>query len=97
MIDTKTTNAPTNGAQPPASVRIKASVIDAVEVSVEAYLGAARTTVAELGRLGKGDVVTLDAALNTAVELRLNGVCIGRGELVAVGDHFAVRITEIAA
>ncbi|MBL7358791.1 FliM/FliN family flagellar motor switch protein, partial [Escherichia coli] len=39
---------------------------------------------------------TLDAQLNTPVELRLNGVAVARGELVAVGEKFGVRLTEIA-
>ena len=43
-----------------------------------------------------GTVVPLDATLNQSVELRLNGVAVARGELVAVGDSFAVRLTEIA-
>ncbi len=41
-------------------------------------------------------MVTLDAPLNQAVELRLNGTVIAHGELVAVGDKFGVRLSEIA-
>ena len=77
--------------------KINPQLIDAVEVVLDGFLGSARMTVAELSALEKGGVITLDATLNTAVELRLNGVVIARGELVAVGDHFAVRLTEIAS
>lgn len=77
--------------------KINPELIDAVEVSLDGFLGSARMTVAELSALEKGSVISLDATLNTAVELRLNGVAVARGELVAVGDNFAVRLTEIAS
>jgi flagellar motor switch protein FliN/FliY len=72
------------------------TLIDAVGVSVETYLGAAQLTVAELNALSSGSLVSLDAALNTPVELRVNGVAIARGELVAIGDKFGVRIIAIS-
>jgi flagellar motor switch protein FliN/FliY len=52
--------------------------------------------VAELAALRDGAVVPLDAPLSQAVELRLNGVAVAKGELVSVGDRFAVRLLEIS-
>lgn len=75
---------------------LAARMIDDVEVEIEAFVGATRMTVAELGALKPQSVVALDAPLNRAVELRLNGVVIAQGELVAVGDKFGVRLSEIA-
>ncbi|QNA82937.1 hypothetical protein G4G27_02100 [Sphingomonas sp. So64.6b] len=83
------------GAQPTADRGINTRLIEAVEVSLDGHLGRARMTIAELSALERDAVITLDAALNSAVELRLNGVTVARGELVAVGDNFAVRLTEI--
>jgi len=74
---------------------IDEAVIAGVEVVLEARLGATRMTVAELMSLKCGDCVALDAALNRDVELRLNDVAVARGELVAVGDKFGVRLLEI--
>jgi flagellar motor switch protein FliN len=76
--------------------RIDEGLIAGVEVTLEARLGSAVMTVARLLELKAGDCVSLDAALNRDVELMLNGVTIARGELVAVGDSFGVRIVEIA-
>jgi len=75
--------------------RLSSRLIENVTVQLEAFLGAAEMTVAELTALTPGSVVALDAQLNAAVELRLNGVAVARGELVAVGDKFGVRLTEI--
>ncbi len=72
------------------------SLIDAVGVTVETYMGAAQMTVAELNALQNGALITLDQALNALVELRVNGVPIARGELVAVGDKFGVRIVALS-
>jgi flagellar motor switch protein FliN/FliY len=71
---------------------IPRSVIDGLPVTVEAILGAAEVTVGELNALRPGETLALDARLADHVALRLNGVTIAAGELVAVGDRFAVRI-----
>ena len=76
--------------------KLNPKLIETVSVTLEAYLGEAKMTVADLTALKDNSVVPLDAALNQAVELRLNGVAVARGELVAVGDSFAVRLTEMA-
>lgn len=80
----------------PANPKVNPKLIDSVEVILDAVLGKATMTVAELTALKADDVLTLDSALNASVELRLNGAPVARGELVAVGDKFAVRLTEIA-
>ena len=80
-----------------AGGRINKGIIDNVGVTLEAFVGEARLTVAELTALKAGAVVPLEASLAEAVELRLNGVPVARGELVAVGDRFGVRIAEVSA
>lgn len=69
--------------------------IDRIDVTVEAVLGGATLTVGALNALTADSVVKLDAALGALVDLRLNGAVVARGELVAVGDRFGVRIAEI--
>ena len=74
---------------------IDPSLIAGVEVRLEAMIGAATMTVAELMKLEKGSSVALESSLERDVELRLNGVAVAVGELVAVGDNYGVRIVEI--
>lgn len=69
--------------------------IDRIDVTVEAVLGGATLSVGALNALTADSVVKLDAALGALVDLRLNGAVVARGELVAVGDRFGVRIAEI--
>jgi flagellar motor switch protein FliN/FliY len=75
---------------------VSRSVIDNLPVTVEAILGVAEVRVGELSRLGPGETFKLDTLLGDAVQLRLNGAVIAYGELVSVGDNFAVRIQSIA-
>ena len=45
--------------------------------------------------LGPGSVVELERGASEPVEIFANGRCIGRGEIVVVGEHFGVRVTEL--
>lgn len=76
---------------------VSRSIIENLPVTIEAVLGVAEVRVGDLNRLAVGDTFKLDSLLGDAVELRLNGVAIAYGELVSVGDHFAVRIQSIAS
>jgi flagellar motor switch protein FliN/FliY len=81
---------------PPREHAATQRLIAHVEVALDAFVGAARLTVAEVAALKPGQSIALDAALDGAVELRLNGLVAARGELVAVGDKLGVRLTEVA-
>lgn len=70
-------------------------LIDHVEVELEVLLGSARLSVGELNRLAGGDVLPVDRTISEAVDIRVNGQVIARGEIVTVDDRFAVRVTEI--
>ncbi|WP_017462626.1 FliM/FliN family flagellar motor switch protein [Dyella ginsengisoli] len=72
------------------------AILDHVSVELEVVLGEATTTVKKLFDLKEGDTLALDASLEEPVLLRVGGKIVGRGHLVAVGDNFGLRISEIA-
>jgi flagellar motor switch protein FliN/FliY len=72
-------------------------LVEQVKVQLTVTLGDAEVTMARLFALAGGDVVTLDREVDAPVDVRLHGKLIARGTLVAVGDKFGVRITEISA
>jgi flagellar motor switch protein FliN len=80
-----------------ASTGISADVLAHVEVELEAHVGKALMSIGELTQLAEGSIIKLDSALGRDVEIRLNGAVVAMGQLVAVDDNFAVRITHIAA
>lgn len=81
--------------KPDAAPETSQRIIDHIEVQVEALLGDARLTVAELRQLSAGDTLPIDRQLNEAVDLKVNGHVVARGEIVTVDDKFAVRITQV--
>ena len=80
-------------AQRPSA--ISQELVQGLRVSLEARLGEAPMTVEELMALKAGSVVTLETGLADHLDLYLNGTLVARGEIVAVGDKFGVRIVEI--
>ena len=80
----------------PPLVSLDSAIFKDVNVDLKARLGEVTLTVEDLLQLRAGSVVTLAAKLNDLVELRLNDSVVARGEIVAVGDHFGVRIVDVA-
>ncbi len=53
-------------------------------------------TVADVVRLRRSSVINSHWRAGEDVPLRLNGELIARGEFEVVGNHLAVRLTELA-
>jgi flagellar motor switch protein FliN/FliY len=78
-------------------VPIDQALIRDVRVEVEARLGRTELSVESLMALKAGSIVTLETGLADHVDIYLNNARVARGEIVAVGDCFGVRIVELAA
>ena len=84
-------------AQPNAAADTGAlDVLMRVPLHLSAELGRRRMTLAEILAVGKGSIVELDRAIDAPVDVYVEGTLIARGEIVAAGDSFAVRVTELA-
>ncbi len=68
---------------------------ETISVDITAVLGTAEMKVSNLLKIGRGAVIELDRRVGESVEIQVNGMYIGRGEVVVVDDHLAVSITEI--
>lgn len=85
-------------ADPAELLAVRQEQFRSVAVEVTVWIGKTRKTLGDLARLRPGDVIELDTALGTPVEILLNReVVIARGEVVDVGDQYGVRITEIVS
>lgn len=76
---------------------INRDLLGHVGVTLEARIGRTSMTIRDLTALKAGTVVTLETSIADEAELYLDGTLVARGEIVAVGEHFGVRITEVAA
>lgn len=66
-----------------------------VPLRVSAELGACTLTMREVLALGTGSVVALDRPAGAPIDLLVNDKLVARGEIVATGERFGVRITEL--
>jgi flagellar motor switch protein FliN/FliY len=70
-------------------------VVKDMQVKIEVCLGEAHLSVADLMDLREKSVIKLDRDAAAPVDLLLDGKVIGRGNLVVVGDHYGIQLTEI--
>ena len=73
----------------------QSSAVTKIAVDITAVLGTAVMKISNLLKIGRGAVIELDRRVGDTVEIRCNGMPIGRGEIIVVEDHLAVSITEI--
>lgn len=99
-IETQSIDLPTLVENAPAGQPLFAGqaalpFLGALKVRLTAQLGSTEISVAELTELQKGAIVSLDRLLDQPIDLLAEGHVVAQGTLVAVGDHFGLRITAI--
>ena len=67
-----------------------------LEAKVEIRLGTASISVGELFSLQQNSVIKLDQMVDQDLDILLKGEVIAKGQLVAVDDHFGIKITNVA-
>lgn len=92
----KTNLKEVHAAHEPAATQPDIGLIGHVQVALSAQVGTISMSVEKLFALKSGDVVGMNELLEAPLTLLLNGRPVARGELVAVDDHFGVRILELA-
>ena len=71
------------------------SVLYDLALPVTIELGRARMAVQDLLKLGRGSVIQLDRLAGEPIDVFIGDRRFAEGEVVVVGEHFAVRITRI--
>ena len=80
-----------------AAPRQRLAALAEVKADLVVVAGRAGSKVGHILALKEGEVLALDRALNAPFDVMLGDSVIARGELVAVGEQFGVRITEVAS
>jgi flagellar motor switch protein FliN/FliY len=71
-----------------------------IPVTVQVVLGSTTMPVANLMKLGRGAVISLDQKVGDPVSVVVNGRVVARGEVVVVDEassRFGVSLTEIVS
>ncbi|KXF76035.1 flagellar motor switch protein FliN [Paramesorhizobium deserti] len=86
------------GTGQPGSGKPNLELIMGIPVDVQVVLGGTSMPVANLMKLGRGAVVTLDKQIGDPVDIVVNGRVIARGEVIVLEDdssRFGVSLTEV--
>lgn len=70
--------------------------LGSVKVRVSVRIGGAEITVADLLKMTHGSVLSLDRTVEQPLDVLVDDLVVARGMLVAVDEHFGVRITQTA-
>lgn len=68
---------------------------ETLPVDVTLEVCSTELTLAELSRLGHGDVVQLNARVGDPIDIKVNGQLLGRGEVVDAEGRYGVRLLEV--
>jgi len=81
----------------PSPVPLNANIAPLMDIGlkVSVLLGETHMTLGDLLKLGTGSVVELDRAAGDPIDILVNDRLYARGELVAVGESFGVRIIDL--
>lgn len=66
-----------------------------VPINISVILGRKRIFIKDLLTMAQGSVIELDQLIGAPMELLTNNYLFARGEIVAVGESFAIRVTEV--
>jgi flagellar motor switch protein FliN len=67
-----------------------------VPVSLSVELGRTEVAIRDVVNLGRGSIIELDRGPGTPLDVRVNGVLIGRGEVVLVNaEKLGLRFVEV--
>jgi flagellar motor switch protein FliN len=84
-----------NGVDRDSAVGERLDLVGHVKVKMTVTLGQTEIALSKLFGLTNGEVLSLDRDVDAPVDVRLHDKLIARGHIVAVGDKFGVRISEI--
>lgn len=79
-----------------AAPSLRLAALSNVNAELTVVAGRASSKVGELLSMKEGAVLSLNTPLNAPFDVMLGETLVARGELVAVGDQFGVRIVEVA-
>ena len=68
-----------------------------IPLKVTVRLGETQMTIKELLNLGPGAVIELERLAGESVDLMVNNVLVGKGDVVVVNENFGLRITNIVS
>lgn len=86
-----------NDNLPSTDVQRPLELLKNVPVQITVELGRKKVRLAELLSLSTNAVLELPTLVGDLLEVRVNDRLVARGEAVAIGDRYGIRICEVVA
>jgi len=75
--------------------KIEQKMLGDIPVQVSVELGRTQLTLREILELSEGSIIELDRLAGEPLDLKVGGQLVAQGEVVAVDDYYALRITNV--
>ena len=74
---------------------VEPQLLGDIPVSVAVELGKAEMSLKEILELAEGSIVELNRLAGEPLDLKVGDQLVAQGEVVAVGDNYGLRITQV--
>jgi flagellar motor switch protein FliN/FliY len=71
------------------------NLINSIPVKLSIILGETEKSIEDLSKITVNSEIELRKPYDETVEILANGIPIGNGEIITIGDNFGVRVKEV--
>lgn len=75
--------------------KIESRALGDIPVQATVELGSTQLSLKEVLELSEGSIIELDQLAGEPLDLKVGGQLVAQGEVVAVDDHYGLRITNV--
>ncbi|MHC8326700.1 type III secretion system cytoplasmic ring protein SctQ [Pseudomonas sp. LB1P83] len=72
------------------------AILNELQLKLVCQVGSVELSMAQLRELGNGSLLQLTPSMQEGVDLLINGLCVGQGQLVKIGDGLGVRLVRFS-
>lgn len=96
LLDAATDTAPAAVVPAEAPPRNLMRLMRKIPVTLTLEVGSADVSLHELMNIAKDSVIELDTLAGEPLTIKVNGIAIGRAEVVAAGENYGLKVVEIS-
>ncbi len=96
LLDAATDTAPAAALPAEAPPRNLMRLMRKIPVTLTLEVGSADVSLHELMNIAKDSVLELDTLAGAPLTIKVNGIAIGRAEVVAAGENYGLKVVEIS-
>jgi flagellar motor switch protein FliN/FliY len=96
LLDAAADATPATAPPAEAPTRNLMRLMRKIPVTLTLEVGSADVSLHELMNIAKDRVIELDTLAGEPLTIKVNGIAIGRAEVVAAGENYGLKVVEIS-